>query len=622
MRKYFAAILVALLCGLVIAGEFPPVPNPPKVAALGPNDFVYGLQNGANVRIFPVSLFGGGGGGPFVEWTDFNETQINWWEDPDRISIVDGVHLTNVLIRGSAAPVPITRWEGEFGAEVAQMDFRGKLTVRSIQIGDGSLVFTNNGDHSTIYESDVPLAKTYTDRWLFLTNVVLNPLTMIYGNGAGLTNLTMSGFTNAGNLAYSNAETAMVNLGTNAILLQSTGQGLADTNWVLQQIGTLANHVYLSGVTNSGALAGRTNNWQGFSSPVATTTTNQIDSLADGTYVYHGVSTNTLTRLGDGPVSIRLYAFKGAAGTLTLHPEFYLYDTVTDSLIEVLAPAAKAIATGAPVLYEWTGLAASTNLANPCKLVVSIKIDSAAGSPSVYIVRGGAYDSSMTYVQNIASSTIQASQIVGLTNQWPVSAITNAGNLAYSNAATARVNFATNATSADTAANASTAAYANSADANGIDFGDTTPADGYLVVRNSGGTGINNPSTSFGTTDSKQTLVAPSIRSSTNESLTMMLVGGEVAYATNNAASTVRFSKAYSEMGTNNTVNFVFAGDRSTTKYQTCVIMVTNSSGSLKTINQPANTRTNGILNVTNVTACTFFNCAGRWTNLVAMPLW
>jgi hypothetical protein len=60
----------------------------------------------------------------------------------------------------------------------------------------------------------------------------------------------------------------------------------------------------------------------------------------------------------------------------------------------------------------------------------------------------------------------------------------------------------------------------------------------------------------------------------------------------------------------------------SATLAQTAVILVTNSTATVKVVRPPANVHTNGVWNVTNMTTFTFFNYGGVITNAIAFPLW
>jgi hypothetical protein len=95
----------------------------------------------------------------------------------------------------------------------------------------------------------------------------------------------------------------------------------------------------------------------------------------------------------------------------------------------------------------------------------------------------------------------------------------------------------------------------------------------------------------------------------------------KAAWTTNNNTTTPNFAVAYSELTTNAAFTFLAPSNVSTTNYQSCVIIVTNSTGSVVAMTNPAGVRTNGIWNVTNVSVVTFFNCAGRFTNAIAIPL-
>lgn len=93
-------------------------------------------------------------------------------------------------------------------------------------------------------------------------------------------------------------------------------------------------------------------------------------------------------------------------------------------------------------------------------------------------------------------------------------------------------------------------------------------------------------------------------------------------YMTNQAATTPDFTMPYGEFTTNAAFTFPAPTGVSTKEYQTTVIMVTNSTAAAVAITAPANVHVQGTPYVTNVTVFTFFNCAGRWTNLIAYPLW
>jgi hypothetical protein len=93
-------------------------------------------------------------------------------------------------------------------------------------------------------------------------------------------------------------------------------------------------------------------------------------------------------------------------------------------------------------------------------------------------------------------------------------------------------------------------------------------------------------------------------------------------YLTNAATTAVDFNVPYSELITNAAFAFLAPSNVGTIEYQTCVIMVTNSTGSAVAITAPANVHTTGTMNVTNLSICSFFNCAGRWTNMICLPVW
>jgi hypothetical protein len=94
---------------------------------------------------------------------------------------------------------------------------------------------------------------------------------------------------------------------------------------------------------------------------------------------------------------------------------------------------------------------------------------------------------------------------------------------------------------------------------------------------------------------------------------------------TNAQLQTINFKNvAYNEGDFQTNAAFAWLGFTgiSSTQYQTAVVWLTNNSGSLFAFTAPANCHTLGTLNVTNLTECVFKCSAGRWTNLLALPLW
>jgi hypothetical protein len=97
---------------------------------------------------------------------------------------------------------------------------------------------------------------------------------------------------------------------------------------------------------------------------------------------------------------------------------------------------------------------------------------------------------------------------------------------------------------------------------------------------------------------------------------------GTPQYPTNLSRMTVDLNVGYSEIRTNAAFAFVGFTNVSATRYQSAVVLVTNSSGAMVTFTAPLNCFVVGTANVTNVTVCSFFCNAGRWTNLVTLPVW
>lgn len=91
---------------------------------------------------------------------------------------------------------------------------------------------------------------------------------------------------------------------------------------------------------------------------------------------------------------------------------------------------------------------------------------------------------------------------------------------------------------------------------------------------------------------------------------------------TNAGGRTVNLAVACQDFTTNAAFSFAGCTGVTLTDYRSSVVLVSNSSGSTFIISAPAGCRTFGTANVTNVTVCSFFCNAGRWTNMVVQPLW
>ena len=227
-------------------------------------------------------------------------------------------------------------------------------------------------------------------------------------------NLSASTNYSATNLV-GNVQTAITS--TNA----PDGYGVASTNFVLQQFSSIGINVYSSGATNTGALAGKTNNWQGVSSVPITATTNSVTNLIVGAYVCQMVSTQTFTTVQSGPVTVSMYlanAGSGSPSTISVSPEFYLFDTVSNTLFyEFSSPPIQNITSSetTPTLHTWSVSATSITHTNPMKFVISWKVGGTQSSATrvFQFVSGGSYDSHASWAQNLATATINGSQVVG-----------------------------------------------------------------------------------------------------------------------------------------------------------------------------------------------------------------
>lgn len=246
----------------------------------------------------------------------------------------------------------------------------------------------------------------------------------LVGTGAGITNL--NGTNVQGSVAHSLESISATNA--------PDGYQVASTNWVNQQLSQLGLHLYSSGITNDLDLASRTNIYQAFNDPLTDVVTNTITTLITNAYCYNLVSTQIFTRVESGPMAVNLYLFRsGGGGTITLLPEFYLYDTVSNTLTEVSGGPAQTISATTPTLYEWSISSPSYMLTNDNYFVVALKVGNpGTATPSLNLVSGGIYDSHVTLVSTAQGITAGVSSaevlaIVGTNN------LTHTGSNYFSN---------------------------------------------------------------------------------------------------------------------------------------------------------------------------------------------
>lgn len=202
----------------------------------------------------------------------------------------------------------------------------------------------------------------------------------------------------------------------------TNANGYSITAEILAAGASFGYSMYPSGTTNSGALAGRTNNWEGWNSVPPTASTNSISPLVSGRYIRNVASTNLFYAVDAGPVSVQAYLYRSGStsGTLTLHPEFYLYDTVSNTLwYEFSHPPGQTIPSGGgPVLYTWSVSSTRITHTNAMKYVLSWVMDSTPNASAVLnFVSGGSYDSHASFIESVDMIRLNANQIDGtLTN--------------------------------------------------------------------------------------------------------------------------------------------------------------------------------------------------------------
>ena len=242
-------------------------------------------------------------------------------------------------------------------------------------------------------------------------------------NGYPWTNIVMQQAVHATNA--DNSTTA-----TNA----PDGYGVASVNYVLSQFSSVGLTMYASGTTNTGALAGKTNNWQGTATVPVTATTNTLSSLTSGAYIRSTVSTQTFTTVQAGPVSVSSYFMVGGSGspsTITLAPELYLYDTVSNTLFFEFPSAVAQLITTAdatPTLHQWSISTTSVIHTNPFKFVVEWKVSGTApnATRTLAFVNGGSYDSHTSWAQNLAGARVSFADSAGTVGSIATNVLTSA----------------------------------------------------------------------------------------------------------------------------------------------------------------------------------------------------
>ncbi len=108
----------------------------------------------------------------------------------------------------------------------------------------------------------------------------------------------------------------------------------------------------------------------------------------------------------------------------------------------------------------------------------------------------------------------------------------------------------------------------------------------------------------------------------TTGDITNRVYGTNIIYYTNQAGVAVDLTIPTADMATNRPFAFSGVLNKSAIEYQSAVRLITNYSGTNISFTAPASVHLEGTPWVTNVTSATWFYNPGRWTNLIAVPLW
>lgn len=299
------------------------------------------------------------------------------------------------------------------------------------------------------------------------------------------------------------------------------------SNWVTTLVGGVNRSFYFSAVTNALGVTTSTNCSTMIDFPVAAAATNNIAIPSSGVYFLSRVSTNTVTRVEEGPISLDTYVFVSGGGgsqSVTAHPEMWIWFT-NNTMVQIASAGQQTISKGTDPVHVTASMnvSFSTNLTSGAHLLLRWFADGIAGSPTWNFIIGGNYDSHISV---------------------------NTGN---------------------------------------------NPVGSYTGTFSGDGSGLTN-------------------------------VTASVQYPTNSMGQAPTFSFStgvtYGDFSTNAAFTFLSPVNVSTTNYQTCVLMVTNTTGSAVLATAPANCHSEGVMYVTNVSTYTFFNNPGKWTNCIGFPLY
>ena len=361
-----------------------------------------------------VSSAGVGGGGLTTNANQFAGVPL---------SIMSGAQVTNMVFLGN---VDVS---AQAAVQVALItDGNGFLIGSGVTTNELGRLTGVTGGVQTNLDARMPTnsVKTLAAGQLQATNIIgtnlfvsgptTNALLMLGGNSQVVTSSV------AGGLTFSNGNLAISDSFTNYILglVASVDQHFyLDTN--VSTFNTSNLFVNTPAFTNTTMLA----------QPGGPQGTNTIAVGANGTYLLTRVSTQSVTRIEAGPVSVETWIrVTGGAlvQTVTMHPELYFVTTNLDA-VEV-ATVADTVFTEGSVFEKFNismNVTNTTNFVmNGTKLALRWKVTSSANSPTVEFAVGGVYGShvSMNVGSTAASSsgvtdwttTASTTNVVGVSN--------------------------------------------------------------------------------------------------------------------------------------------------------------------------------------------------------------
>jgi len=299
----------------------------------------------------------------------------------------------------------------------------------------------------------------------------------------GITNLT--GLTNVGYAKFRGPVAITTGSSSNLVWVDTnsaSGEGAwqqvnasmfdaSVTNWINSLVGSVNQNYYFdtnnsiipTGITFTNGPAGAITNSSMILTPNANAGTNSINLNVAGTpYFMCRISTNQIVRLDDGPCDIQTYIWITGSGSVTAHPELWLFNTNGPASNQVAVAADQVFSATIPTLYNSSmNVVASTNLPVGTYLVLRWMMTAKTGSPVWNFAVGGNYDSHLSINVKNASSAYFGSFTgdgSGLTNLnlvagygveiqstagVPTFNTTNRATLIASNATTAQADFST-----------------------------------------------------------------------------------------------------------------------------------------------------------------------------------